>query len=101
MKTITAKTIAAFWAQCTEGTRMTCLDNTYNQRAPGTTGIITKSGKASMRLEQEDGRIFWINPPQRVRDIVSLTDDTITYYLGRMDEIGNLHTATWKIEADQ
>jgi hypothetical protein len=90
---INGKAIAAFWEQVTEGTRLTCLGNTYRDAA-GTTGIVTKPGKASIQLTRDNGERFYLTPPRTVKDTVSLTADTITYKLK-----GTEYTATWKIEA--
>jgi len=94
MQTITRKTIDAFFDQISGGTRLTCIDNTYNKQAPGITGIVGKAGKTSIMLMRHDSfNTFWINRPKRVCDVVEITSNTITYKIGR-DE----HTATWKIE---
>lgn len=91
---ITGKTIAAFWSRVTDGTRLTCIGNTYRgEEAIGITGTVTKPGKTSIGLSRDDGRSFWIYPPKTVSGVVALTDDTITY---RIDKRGD-HTATWKI----
>lgn len=91
--TITRKTIDAFWAKVSVGTRLTCLANTYRgEAAVGATGVLEKPGKTSMMLRRDDGKAFWLYPPRTVSGVVALTDDTITYKIGR-DE----HTATWKI----
>lgn len=91
---ITGKTIAAFFDQIQGGTRLTCLDNTYNENAPGISGIVGKVGKTSIMLMRDDSfNTFWLNRPKRVGDVVDLTHNTITYKIGR-DE----HTATWRID---
>ena len=90
---ITRKSIDAFWSRAQVGTRLTCLANTYNRTAPGSTGVIERPGKTSMMLRRDTGQAFWLTPPRNVRDVVTLTDDTITYHIGR-DE----HTATWRID---
>ena len=92
---ISRKTIDAFFDQIKGGARLTCLANTYNEKAPGISGIVGKAGKTTIMLMRDDSlNTFWLNRPKRVRDVVELTNDTITYKIGR-DE----HTATWKVEA--
>lgn len=91
--TITRKTIDAFWKRCEAGARLTCLDNTFRPRPEGIHHV-TRPGKTSVHLVDQDGHDFWLSPPRRVSDVLELDGDTITYRIGRDD-----HTATWRIES--
>lgn len=88
----TAKSIAAFRDRLTAGARVKCLENTYIPERAGLVATVATPGKTSIRLDAA-GATSWMNFPARVRDVVALTRNTITYRIEHRGE----NTCTWEI----
>jgi hypothetical protein len=76
--TINRKTLDQFYALA-PGDRITCLENTYNALYPRDTLTVDLVQKSQLRLRTPTGGIYWIHKPAKVSDVVSMTDDTISY----------------------
>jgi hypothetical protein len=87
----TRQAIDQFFSQCTPGTQLTCLDNTFIPKHVGFAGTVTKTGRHYLDLAGG----FRLYRPKTVAAVISLTDDTITYYISD----NHAHTATWKVSA--
>lgn len=99
---ITGKSLAAFRDRLTTGTRLRCIENTYIPHRAGLEAIVTKPGKSTVRLQAttstgniEAGGTCWMSPPTRVRDVLAMTEDAITYLIDPATR-GD-HKATWRI----
>lgn len=91
----TGKQIRAWLARIAPGVRLTCLANTYNSSAPGSSGKVMRVGKSFVVLKRDDGQKFWLYPPVKVGRWVSIEGEAATYYI---DPLRGDHTATWRID---
>jgi len=78
------------------GTLVVCVENTYRPQAAGTQRLITHATKAACSFEH-DGRRMWMDLPTRVRDIVALDGNTVTYLLDPAKTDGARHTLTVRV----
>lgn len=77
------------------GTVLRCVENTYSIThgidRSGKLATITKTG-TNVFSATMDGKPYRMELPRRAYDVVSVSDERITYRIGRDD-----HTVTWEI----
>lgn len=87
--------LAAFKARIQAGTTLVCVENTYSAAhgfdRSGLVATIVKAGK-NVHDATMNGKTYRMSMPTRASDVVALSEDTITYKVGRDD-----HTVTWRI----
>jgi len=90
---VTGKSIAAFYERMTVGAVVECLENTYIPSRAGMRGTVSRPGKTSIGLAFTGVNGYRMSRPQRVSDVLELTEDTITYRMAEREG----HTVTWRI----
>lgn len=95
---MTRKDLEAFKARVQVGTVLRCVENTYSRDVHGVNragllATITGPGVNVMGATA-DGKPWRWEWPSRLRDVIEVTGNRITYKIGRGE-----HTATWEIVA--
>lgn len=93
---VTRKSIDAFYARMTVGTVVECLENTYIKARVGVRGTVSQPGKTAISLKAAGVDGYRMSLPERVSDVLELTEDTIRYKLASREG----HTVTWRIVAE-
>lgn len=90
---VTRKSIDAFYERWTTGTVVECVENTYIPGRAGVRGAVWRPGKTSIGLAFAGEQGHRVSLPQRVSDVLELTEDAIKYRLPLREG----HTVTWRI----
>jgi hypothetical protein len=94
-------TLAELKRRLTVGKEFTCVENTYRPELNGQKRVVVKAQTVSIKWTwdgDDDGRGSWTEFP-KARDIVSSTDDTITWRMFPSDPWRD-HTVTLRVPAD-